>query len=122
MLGRPPSRKARDREIRRAPEVVHGTALSDEARTEHLEHAVGLYERAPVAMRVLAVVRAVDVVLVERDRIRNLVRPPEDVDVHVELRELSHETAVERGDRLRRERDPPDSAIGRLDRELVRDE
>src|SRR6185503_16927855 len=67
MLRRPPAGEARHREIRRAPEVVHGTDLADEARAERLEYAIRLHERAPVPLRGVSVVRAVRVVALERD-------------------------------------------------------
>ena len=73
VLRRAAPREARDREIRRAPEVVNRAALSDEPRAEVREDAVRLRERAKVAVRVFGVVRAVNLVAFEGDRILDLV-------------------------------------------------
>src|SRR3546814_2005937 len=50
MQGRAAPREARNREIEGAPEKVRGTRLALEPRAAHLEHAIGLRERAPDAI------------------------------------------------------------------------
>src|SRR5687767_6305589 len=66
--------ETRDCEVGAAPEEMHGTALADEARPEFLEHALCLQQHTPVSVHVLRIVCTMRCILVERNRIGQLVR------------------------------------------------
>ena len=119
---RSPPGEPRDGQVGRAPEVVHRTALAGEPRAEHFQHAVGLHQDPPEPVGVLTIVGAMDLVAIERDRIRHLVRALPNVHVQAERVELVHEARVERRDRLRLEREPAFSAVARRDDQPVIDE
>src|SRR4030095_4678972 len=65
--------ESRGCKIGAAPEEMHWNALADEARPELLEHALRLHQHAPVAIGVLAVVGAMNLIRVEPDRVRQLI-------------------------------------------------
>src|SRR6185437_12412293 len=58
------------------------------------EHAFGLEENAPVALGIIMVVRAVDMILAEGDCIRNLVRHLINADIKPKLIERTHHLCV----------------------------
>src|SRR5262245_23338166 len=69
-----PAGKPRHRQIEAAPEEMHGTAFATKMRAELLEHAIALHQNAPEPISVLRVIRAMRFVLIEWDRVLNLVR------------------------------------------------
>src|SRR3546814_4427846 len=90
MQGRAAPREALNREIEGAPEKVRGTRLALEPRAEHLEHAIGLRERAPDAIDGLGIVARVLAVAFERNRIGEFHRPGVDRDRNIQLRKGGH--------------------------------
>ena len=62
-----------DRKIKAAPEKMHRAAFAAEAGTELLEHAIALHKNAPEAIRVFGVVGLMLFIVIERDRILDLV-------------------------------------------------
>src|SRR6266403_962342 len=73
MRRRGPAGKTRDGKIWRAPEKMDRTAFPAEARSKFFEDAVGLDQNAPESIGIFRVVRAMLLVAIERNRIRNLV-------------------------------------------------
>ncbi len=53
---------------------MHGTDFANEARAEFLEYFVDVHERAPESIGILGVVRLVNLILIEANRIWNLDR------------------------------------------------
>ena len=80
---------------------MHRAALADEAAAEFLEDPVGLHQDSPEPVDVVRIVGAVDLVLVETDRVGNFVRLVMDLHVQAQLAHLIHEPGVERSRRLR---------------------
>src|SRR6266852_4956326 len=74
MWRRGTSRKTRDRQIKTAPEKMHGTAFAAKTRTEFFKDTIGLREDTPKSVRIFRIVRSVLLVAVERNRLLNLVR------------------------------------------------
>jgi hypothetical protein len=122
MLWRRSAGKTRHREIRRAPEEMHRAAFADEAPAKHAEDAVRLDEKAPKAVCVLAVVSTMHLVLIERNRIGDLVRLAIERDVQPELREGIGKSLVEERYRLRLQREAADRTFARLDAQRMLDE
>jgi hypothetical protein len=65
--------KTGNREVAIAPEEVHRAALAAKTRPELVEYPIGLEEHPPETVGVLAIVGAVNLVLVEADRMREFV-------------------------------------------------
>src|SRR5690606_2341436 len=66
------TREARHRQISTAPEVMNRTALADDLRAEIFENAFGLHEDAPISVCVFGIVRAMNIIRIEPNRIRKL--------------------------------------------------
>jgi hypothetical protein len=96
-------------------------ALADEAAAELLEDPVRLHEDLPEPVRVVGIVRTVNLVLVETDRFGNFVRFSMDSHMQAQLVHFIHEPAVERGCRLRFERQSGNAAVADLQDQLVID-
>src|SRR5882724_13533701 len=95
MLRRGPAGKTRDGKIWRAPEKMDRTAFPAEARSKFFEDAVGLDQNTPESIGIFRVVRAMLLVAIERNRIRNLVRQYVDLDGEIELVQRGHDRLVE---------------------------
>ena len=91
-------------EIEAAPEEVHRARLAGEAAAIGLERHVGASQHLEEAARRVGVVAAVDRVVAERDRLRDLHRRRPDAHVDIELVEERAHLAVEGGDAARPER------------------
>src|SRR5687768_4189289 len=105
MLWRSASREAGDGEVGRTPEKVYRAAFADEARAESGEDALALHEDAPEPVGVLGVVRTVNFILIERNRVGNFIGIAVDRHRQAEPLQLVHQPRVEPGDgpRLQRE-------------------
>ena len=119
VLRRGPPRETRHGQIERAPEEVHRTALANESRTETLEHAIALHERAPEPRDGGGIVRTMHFVAIEGNRFDHFVRAAVDVHVEVEPVQRVHHLSIERRDRLWCERDPGGPAVADGDDERV---
>src|SRR6266566_3865879 len=75
--------ETRDGEIKTAPEKMHRTAFPAKARAEILKHAIGLYKDTPKPVRIIAIIRAVGFIALERNRVLDFVRRR--VDGHRQL-------------------------------------
>src|SRR5262249_9172140 len=84
MFRRAPPGKSRHRQVEASPEKMNRAAFADEPRPESPHHAVGLGQREPEAVRLIAVVRRMFEVLLERDRVFDFGRPGQDADLDVE--------------------------------------
>src|SRR6266446_8194249 len=69
-----PPEETRHRQIKTAPEKMHGTALAAETRAKFLKDAITLHEHTPKSVRIFGVIRAMFFILFKRDRILYLVR------------------------------------------------
>ncbi len=118
----PPAGEPCHREIEAAPEEVHRAHLADEARAERFHHPVALHQRAPEFLRESRIVLRVHTVLVERERVRDLVRHGPDVHGDVEPLQQLHEGGVEIHHRHRRERERLDPPVAGLHDQPVLDE
>src|SRR5690606_26082172 len=98
---------------------VYRAGLADEPRAECLEHTVHLNEDAPQPMRVLGVVRAVLLVLLEGDALRDLDGRGPDAYVDAERPQRVHHLAVKGGDGFRLQRDRALAAVARRDLQHV---
>src|SRR5882724_8456135 len=94
MRRRPSAGETRYREIKAAPEKMHRTALSTKTRAEFLKHTIALHENAPESIRVFRVVGMVLFILIQRNRILNLVRHGVDSHGQIEILESSHQRPV----------------------------
>ena len=114
MARRRSAREARRRQIETAPEEVDRAGLADEAGLEALQHAVGLAHRPPQQLRVARVVRAMPLVLVERNGVSDLDRMGRDGDVDAAASKPRHELAIEPrdGTRLEDHREGAGVAVG----------
>src|SRR5680860_1653661 len=74
MPRRPPPEKPGHRQIERAPEKQDGTLLAQKVVSERLEYPVRVRQRQETAVRIHGIVGAMHGVLLEWNRIRNLVR------------------------------------------------
>src|SRR3546814_17346494 len=101
MQGRAAPREARNREIEGAPEKVRGTRLALEPRAEHLEHAIGLRERAPDAIDGLGIVARVLAVAFERNRLGEFHRPGVDRRYNIKISKGGTHIAQEKPNRNR---------------------
>ena len=75
--------ETRDGEIKAAPEKMHRTAFPAEARAKILKHAIGLEKDTPKPVRIIAIIRAMRFIALERNRILDFVR--RGVDSHRQL-------------------------------------
>src|SRR5918995_4472786 len=108
-----------DSQVHRPPEQVDWAALSDEARTELEHYAFSLHQHPPKAIHRIAVVIPVNFIDCKRDGLRYLVRPRDDAHGEIQPDQLVHQSMVERGYRLRLERETAAAAVTRSDREAM---
>src|SRR4030095_7899874 len=104
VLWRATTGETRDRQIAGTPEEMNRAGLADETRSEDLEHAIGLHEHPPESIRVRGVVRAMRLILRERDRIGDFRWLSRDANLDIEAPQRIHHQRVEGGDRLRTQR------------------
>src|SRR6188474_1394682 len=119
MPGRPSPGESRNRQVRRAPEEMHRTALANELRAKLVEDTTGLHEDSPEPVGVLRIVAAMRLILVEWDRVGHLVGASVQGHPKVERFHFLHEAPVERGHRLRLECQNRLATIGRLHDQLM---
>src|ERR1700682_5109150 len=93
--------KARDRKIETSPKEMDGAPFADEAGSKLFEHAVGLNENAPEAMRIFGVVSGVRAVAAKGNRPGNLARKVGDLDADAALAQRRQHSVVKLGDGLR---------------------
>ena len=80
MRRRLPSRKTRYGQIETAPEKMHRAAFAAEARTKFFKNAIGLDQNAPETVGIFGIVGTMRFVLIEWNRIGDLVR--HEIDFH----------------------------------------
>ena len=117
-----PAREPRDGEVEGAPEEVHGADLAEEPAAEHLEDAIHLDERPPEPLHLLAVVRRVLRVLLERDGVGDLHRHRPHGRGQPEPIEVLHQLGVEVGDGARSQVHRRGRAVRHRDVEAVGEE
>src|SRR5262249_58815142 len=71
-LRRPPSAESRERVIEGTPEEMHGAALAEESPLEPLHDPVGVGQHSKEAVGMPRIVRGMETILGERDRMINL--------------------------------------------------
>src|ERR1700752_4290581 len=109
-------------QIKATPEKVYRATFAAEARPEFLKHTIALDENAPEPICVLAVIRMVLFILLERDRVLDLVRHRVDGDGQLEISQCLHHCLVKFRDGLWFQLDRSPSAIAFKDAQLVIDE
>src|SRR5262245_26019677 len=97
MPGCRPAGKARDREIKTAPEEMHGACFAKEGGSEAREYLARRKQHAPEAIDVLGVVGRMYGILLERDAVGDLARHGHDVCFNVELAQRDQQVFVEFG-------------------------
>ena len=93
--------KTRHGQIKTAPEKMHRTAFAAETRAKLLKYAIALHQNAPEPVGILAIVGAVLFILIERDRIFDLVRHGVDSHRQIRARQRLHHCPVKFRHRLR---------------------
>src|SRR5215469_1818707 len=93
--------KTRDRQIKATPEKVHRTAFAAKARSKLLKHAIALDEDTPKPICVFAVVRAMLFILIEGDRVFDLVRHGVDGHRQLKIAQCLHYRPIKLDNRLR---------------------
>src|SRR6266496_5903651 len=88
MWRRWPSGETRHCQIKTAPEKMHRAAFAAETRAKVLKQAIALHEHAPEPVGIFAIIRAVLLILIKRDRILDLVR--RGIDGHGQLEIAQH--------------------------------
>src|SRR5690348_11431407 len=119
MRRRRPAGEPGHREIKRAKKQMHRAALTDKSPSELLHHAIRLNENPPESVRVFAIVCAVRFVEIEADGLRNFVWLFVNRDMEIKTSHFAHQTAVERGYRLRLEREPGHASVTGVNRQLM---
>src|SRR5262245_51556030 len=119
MLGSSSPGETGNGQIGRAPEKMHRTALTDEARAKLFEDAVCLNQDSPEPVRIVRIVCCVRFVSVESDGIGNLIGFI--VDLHIQLKPLHlfREAFVKLRHRLRLKRNCTNPAVAGLDSQLM---
>src|SRR5580704_7337576 len=97
--------------IEAAPKKVRRAAFATKARPKFFEHAISVNHSAPEAVGILRIVRAMFLVLVECDRVFDLVRDHVDLHPQLQLIQRSHHRFVEIRDAARLELDDALTAI-----------
>src|SRR5215475_13496611 len=122
MLGSSPPGETSDGQIGGAPEKMHRTALTDEARAKLFEDAVCLDQNSPEPVRVLRIVCCVRFVLVEWYGIGNLIGFLVNLHVQPKPLHLFRQAFVKHRHRLRLKRNCTNPAVAGLDSQLMTDE
>ena len=119
MEGSPSSREARYGEVEGAPEQVYRAALTDKPAAKLFHHAIGLHEDTPKPVSPNTFVGPVSFVLVEPDRLSDLVRFLVDLYAEIELPHLLSEPVIEGRHGLRREGKTSGSPVAGLNRKSM---
>src|SRR5580765_6537416 len=98
---------------------MHRTTLANEPRAKLVEDTTSLHEYSPEPVGVLRIVATMRFILVEGDRVGNLVGASVRSHSQFEPFHFLHEAPVERGHRLRLERQIRLPTIGRLHDQLM---
>ena len=98
--------KTCDGKIEAAPEEMHGTGLSEEARPECLNTRSDLQQHAPKPIGVLGIIRRMLVILRERNGAGNLAGHLVDGDADPQARPILPLAGHKDGHRLRAQRKP----------------
>src|SRR5512132_7860 len=101
MWRRWPSGETRHCQIKTAPEKMHRAAFAAETRAKVLKHAIALHEYAPEPVGIFAIIRAVLLILIKRDRIFDLVRHGVDSHRQLKIAQCLHHRPIKLGNRLR---------------------
>src|SRR4029434_7352607 len=117
-----PPRETRHCQIKTAPEKMHRTALAAETRAKFLKYAIGLHEHAPKPVRIFGGIKVVLFILINRNRILNLVRRGVDSHRQFEIAQRLHYTPIKFGNRLRFQWNGSPRAIALVDEQLMIDE
>src|SRR6185369_3819170 len=106
--------------IEASPEEMDRAALAKEGRAELEEHPLDFSQDAPMPFGKVAIVGRVGIVLVEADRIGQLVRHVMNADLDAELLQRLDDLGIEIGDRPRIKPDLPDrTVVGRSDQRVI---
>src|SRR5262249_50621235 len=116
------SGKAGHSQIEGTPPEVHGTDFADESGAKRLEDIIDPDQCAPESMRILGVIRSMDAILIEADRVRNLDGHSPNFHIQTHIVQMCHQLLVKVRDRLRSEREKPRRIIAASDPQLVLDE
>src|SRR5437762_8039438 len=84
-------------QIKTAPEKMHRTAFATETRSKFLKYAIALYENAPEPVSIFGIIRAVLFILIERDRIFDLIRRSVDGYRQLEIAQCLHHGPIKLG-------------------------
>src|SRR6185437_8090573 len=95
--------EAGDAMVEAAPEEMHRARLADEAAAELLQYRIDRAQHAPEPLDRLALVGRMRRVLVERDRIGDLLRQGPDVDLKAQRVERRQGLGIKSRHRLRLE-------------------
>src|SRR5581483_7883811 len=98
------------------------TAFAAKARAKFFEDAIRLRERTPEPIRIIAIVRAMLVVLIEWNGIGNFVWAQVDLHRQFKLGECLHRRVVKIRNAARLELDSLDRAVAFQDEQIVIDE
>ena len=93
---------------------MDGAAFSDESGAKFFKNTISLHEDPPKSVGVIRVIRVMNLIPVEGDRIGDFIRLM--VDIHVQIQQFQRrpEIGVELRDRLRLQIDTTAAAIARL--------
>jgi hypothetical protein len=101
---------------------MHGAALAEKGGAERREDAVDLEQDSPEALRVFRVVGRMLRVLVERNRVYDLVRHAIDAHRKSQRIEHRHHFGVKVGHRARSKRQTPLASVAHAEHHRVVDE
>src|SRR6266850_7744128 len=113
---RGPARKARHRHIEAAPEKMHWARLANKTRPELFQHLVDRKQYPPEPADGFGVVRGMNVIFIEGNRLENLDGHPPDLHVNVGRMQQAHKFLVEIGDRARNQWQRAYATIARFHR------
>src|SRR5580765_6873662 len=85
------------RQVSRAPKEMHRTALANKPCAKLVEDTTGVHEDSPEPVGVLRIVATMRLILVEGDRVGNLVGASVRSHSQFESFHFRHEAPVERG-------------------------
>src|SRR3974377_372329 len=113
--------KPRRSQIKASPEKMYRAGFSDKPCPKLFEHSVAPREDSPESRHGLRIVRCVNVIFLEGNRIRKLLGQRIDRYVNTQLSELGHELVVKRRYRLRFELDLAVLSTAAFDQQSVGD-
>src|SRR5664279_5584453 len=93
------STESSDRQVKAAPEKVHGAGFADELRPKFLENRVAPLQHAPESAYSLGIIGRVRDILLEGNRIGELNRRRIDTDIDPQFMKSGHKFSIELSDR-----------------------